>query len=223
VTTTRRQAMGALLGSAVAWSKTEADARQATGLKIGELTPDSAVIWTRRTAASGRLADGILRKAAGKDARAPQPGEDITKFEGACPGGNGYVRLEVEPVSGRGGKRTFDWAEVDPAADFVHQFHLNGLEPERAYRFAVKTREARGKHEDALLTGQFRTAPKGEAKSPVRFLRRQCLLRFRRPCGKQPSRSALSLEPHVQYGHAAFLPAHRAGLLAEGRPRRLFG
>lgn len=172
--TTRRHAMGALLGGAVAWGKPDAAARQATGIKIGEITPDSAVVWTRRTAASGRLADGILRKAAGKEAKAPKPGEDVNKFEGACPGGSGYVRLEVEPLSGRGGKRTLDWVDVDPGADYVHQFHVSGLQPERAYRFAVKTREARGKREDEPLTGQFRTAPKGDAKSAVRFALTSC-------------------------------------------------
>ena len=100
---TRREAIGALLTGAVCRSQEDTQSRQATGVKIGEVTPDSAVIWARRTASASRLADGILRRGAGKNARAPRQGEDVNRFEGACPGGSGYVRLIVEPAAGGAG------------------------------------------------------------------------------------------------------------------------
>ena len=171
---TRRQAVGAVLGGAVAWSQPEAGTRQATGVRVGEVTPDATVIWTRRTASSGRLADGILRRAAGKEARAPQSGEDVNTFEGACPGGSGYVRLVVEPVSGRGRKRVYDWTEVFSEHDFIHQFRVTGLEPASQYRFAVVTREARNKREDAALTGSFRTAPEASSNTAIHFALTSC-------------------------------------------------
>src|SRR5688572_10627076 len=125
---TRRQAIGTLLSGAVCRSQEDTQSRQATGVKVGEVTPDSAVIWARRTTSANRLADGILRRGAGKNARAPAPGEDVNRFEGACPGGSGYMRLIVEPVASRGRKRTFDWVEVNPDRDYTQQFRLSGLE-----------------------------------------------------------------------------------------------
>jgi alkaline phosphatase D len=162
------------LGAAAAWGLPEQGTRQATGVKIGEVTPHSAVIWTRRTASEGRLADGVLRKAAGKAAMAPKPEENIDGFEGACPGASGYVRLTVEPVSGRGRQRTFDWTEVKPDIDYTHQFDIAGLEPASAYRFRVETRESRDRREDSPLTGEFRTAPAAGSNVPVYFALTSC-------------------------------------------------
>jgi alkaline phosphatase D len=171
---TRRRAVGTLFGGALAWSQTESGARQATGVKAGEIAPDSAVIWARRTARSGRLADGILRRGSGKNATAPAPGEDVNRFEGSCPGGDGYVRLIVEPVTGRGRKNAFDWVEVNPDQDYTHQFRVSGLQAATEYRYAVETREARGKREDAPLTGQFRTAPVAASDAPIYFALTSC-------------------------------------------------
>jgi alkaline phosphatase D len=143
-------------------------------VKVGEITPDSAVIWTRRTARATRLDEGIPRRGDGKQAAAPQPGEDVSKFEGACPGGAGYTRVVIEPVSGRGRKRALDWVEGNPELDFAQQFRVSGLEPGASYRFAVETRAARGKREDAAITGEFRTAPPSSSNAPVRFALTSC-------------------------------------------------
>ena len=171
---TRRESIGALLTAAVCRGQQDAQSRQATGVKIGEVTPDSAVIWTRRTASATRLADGILRRGAGKNARAPEPGEDVNRFEGACPGGSGYVRLIVEPVSDRGRKRTVDWVELSPDRDYTQQFRVSGLEPASSYRFVVETREGRSKKVDSPLGGQFRTAPTAASNAPIHFALTSC-------------------------------------------------
>jgi alkaline phosphatase D len=152
----------------------EPQSRQATGVKIGEVTPDSAVIWTRRTLRAGRLADGILRRGAGKNARAPEPGEDVNRFEGSCPGGNGYVRLVIEPASGRGRKQTLDWVEVAPEQDYTHQFRIAGLQPATAYRYFVETREGRGDRADSPFGGQFSTAPPTDSRVPAHFALISC-------------------------------------------------
>jgi alkaline phosphatase D len=170
----RREVIGTLLAGSVGWCKPDAGSTQATGIKIGEVTSESAVIWTRRTAKAGRLTDGIVRRGGGKNAIPPEPGADPNVFEGACPGGNGYVRLVVEPVSSRGRKRTFGWEEVNPADDFVRQFRVDGLDPAAGYRFSVETREARGKREDSPLTGEFRTAPIATADVPIYFALTSC-------------------------------------------------
>jgi alkaline phosphatase D len=171
---TRREAAATLLGGAVLWSQPASESRQATGIKIGEVTPDSAVIWTRRTATAGRLADGILRRGAGKNARAPLPGEDVNRFEGACPGGAGDVRLIVEATSGRARKKTLDWVEVSSEQDYTHHFRVSGLKPATAFRYFVETRAGRGKRVDAAFGGQFRTAPLSATAAPVHFALTSC-------------------------------------------------
>ena len=171
---TRREAASAFLLGTYGWSKPEEGSRQATGIKIGEVTPNTAVIWARRTGSASRLMDGILRRGSGNNAIAPAPGEDVNRFEGACPGGNGYVRLVVEPVSGRGRKRTHDWVEVNPEHDYTHQFRVLGLDAASEYRFSVETREARGKREDSPLNGKFRTAPSRTSDGPIYFALTSC-------------------------------------------------
>ena len=38
------------------------DSRQATGVKVGEVSDSSAIAWMRLTAIGARRADGVLRK-----------------------------------------------------------------------------------------------------------------------------------------------------------------
>lgn len=170
----RREVVGTLLGAAVCRGQQDAQSHQATGVKIGEVTPDSAVIWARRTAGANRLADGILRKGAGKNAQPPEPGADVGHFEGACPGGTGYMRLLVEPVAIRGRKHTSDWVEVNPDNDYSYQFRITGLEPASLYRYTVETREAKGRRADAPLGGSFRTAPPASLDAPIHFALTSC-------------------------------------------------
>ncbi|MBI3681100.1 MAG: alkaline phosphatase D family protein [Acidobacteria bacterium] len=170
---TRREMMGALLAGGAS-AQQNAELRQASGVKIGEITPASAVIWTRRTASAQRLNNGIVRRGHAPNASAPTPEDDVGRFEGACAGGNGFIRLVVEPVTGRGRRRTFSWVDVQPARDFTHQFRVEGLDAATAYRFAVETREARGRRQDASLIGSFRTAPLRSSGVPVRFVLTSC-------------------------------------------------
>jgi alkaline phosphatase D len=171
---TRREALGALLASRAVGAANPANTRQATGIRIGEVTPESAVIWTRRTAAANRLADGVLRRGHAPNARVAAPGEDVNRFEGACPGAAGYVRVRLEPASGTGRRQTLDWAELRDSADYAHQFRLEGLRPATQYRIAVETRATRGGREDEPLTGSFRTAPRPDDAAPVRFILASC-------------------------------------------------
>ncbi|MEZ5393525.1 MAG: alkaline phosphatase D family protein [Bryobacterales bacterium] len=182
---TRREALGAMLATAALRATPPSNTRQASGVRVGELTPTSVVLWTRRTTAASRLADGIPRIAKAPEAKPVQPGEDITKFEGACPGAEGAVRVHLEPASARGRRRTLEWVEVRPEADHTHQFRIDGLEPDTEYVFAVETRGAAGKRADDSLTGRFRTAPREDAAAPVHFALSSCQIYCRqdRPDG----------------------------------------
>lgn len=182
---TRRAAAGALLGTIVKGAQPPPGARQATGVRIGEVTANSAVIWTRRTAAASRLNEGIVRKGHAPNARPVAPDEDVSRFEGACPGAPGAIQLTLEPVSGRGAKRTFGWVDVSAQTDFSHSFRIEGLTPATEYRFAVDTRAAANRKSDDILTGAFRTAPLANDASPLQFALSSCQIycRMDRPNG----------------------------------------
>lgn len=169
---TRRQAI--FLTAAAAQAAPPQNTRQATGVKIGEITPSSAIIWTRRTQSASRLVDGVRRRGHAPDAFAPKPDEKVDGFEGACPGAAGYVRLQLEAVGSRARKRTIDWVDLQASRDFTHQFRLTGLEAGTSYKFAVETAAAKGSRGDELLTGEFRTAPKEGEVAPVRFALSSC-------------------------------------------------
>lgn len=170
---TRRQALGALSAAAMYGKEIPAD-HFATGVKVGEITTDSVVVWTRRTKTAKRNDAGILRKAGGKDAKLLEPGTNISTLEGAAPGGAGYVRLSVEAVSGREKKQALGWVELDPAADFAHQFRVAGLQPATHYKFAIETAAAKGRASDGQITGSFRTAPKESDRTAILFALSSC-------------------------------------------------
>lgn len=133
------------------------ESRQSTGVKVGEVTETSAIIWTRLTAKAGRNADGVPRK--GPIMLAPAKDADPNAFAGACPGAPGQVRLRYGARADLGDARAVAWVDVTEKTDFTHQFRLTGLKPATVYHYAVETTGPRGAPAHAPLHGQFETAP----------------------------------------------------------------
>ncbi len=181
---TRRELFSAAAASAALWGKESTGLRQATGIRMGEITPDSAVVWTRHTASVARLDSGIRRRGHSPDAHPVKPGENVDTFEGACPGAAGAIRLSAEPASGRGRKIRTGWMEVGAETDFSHQFRLTGLSNDTPYKLAVETRSSRSKP-DAALAGSFRTAPAADRAAGLSFALSSCQIycRMDRPDG----------------------------------------
>jgi alkaline phosphatase D len=165
---TRRQVLGALAAGAL-HGKPDPVVHQATGVKVGEITPDSAVIWTRRSRTPHRNDSGTVRKAHAPKAKVVDPGTDLATLEGAAPAGAGYVRVTIEAAAGREKKRSLGWVELDANQDSTHAFRVSGLTPATLYKFAIETREGKSKREEGPLTGFFRTAPLASAVTPVEF------------------------------------------------------
>src|SRR2546423_7780799 len=98
--TTRRQFIkqSAVIAGAAALQPvfaagTEAKVHQATGVKAGEVTDTTAIVWTRLTASPTRKNDGVVipgRVGKNPPAEVTVPADQI---EGACPGAAGLVRL----------------------------------------------------------------------------------------------------------------------------------
>jgi alkaline phosphatase D len=141
---------------------------QATGVKVGEVTDTSALVWARRTAAAAREKDG------------------------ACPGQAGKLRVRFWPDGDESSARTLEFVEVTEQTDFSHQFRLADLRPGTRYAFAVETAPEVG------LRGCFRTAPARDQAADVTFtvVTGQATRSLDHPDGFHIYEAMAKLQPH---------------------------
>ena len=142
--------------------------RQASGVKVGEVTDSSAIVWVRLTAHAARNADGA--KPVGKGAKDEPPLADaaVAALHGACPGAAGRARVRYGTKPDLAGAQATEWAEVTEKTDFAHSFTLTGLPADSVVHYAVDTTDPR-KAAHGSLAGSFRTAPKADAETEVAF------------------------------------------------------
>ncbi len=170
ILTTRREFMACSAATLTpAWGATPAS-RQATGVKIGEVTPSSVQFWTRRTKGSTRHASGV-KSAPGLKAAALPLGTDPSTLEGSCPGEPGELRVKLLTSAGKPISST-NWAEARADTDFTAQFAVSELKPGAAYRYTVETRNS--SKIDGTFAGVFRTAPAADALVPVSVAMLSC-------------------------------------------------
>lgn len=134
------------------------ESRQATGVKVGEVTHDSAIVWMRLTRNATRTAGTKNFNSAAL----------VEPLDGACPGAAGKVRLRFAPAADLAGAIETPWQEVGAATDFGYLFKLNGLAPATTYHYCTETCDLDGRAH-APLKGQFRTSPLPDAKASVTF------------------------------------------------------
>ncbi|MCI0458623.1 MAG: alkaline phosphatase D family protein [Gemmataceae bacterium] len=145
--------------------------RQATGVKVGEVTDTSAIVWMRLTAHAAHNAGGRAIQSMG----VPLPvGVDIGELRGACPGALGMVRLRYGTAEDLSGATATDWIEVMARTDFSHQFCLQGLKPGTTYHYSAETAGPGGKPAHGTLRGRFETAPAADRYSDVTFTVLSC-------------------------------------------------
>lgn len=142
--------------------------RQATGVKVGEVTATSAIVWTRLTANAARNADGA--KAIGRGAKEvpPMADADVRALHGACPGAAGRVRVRYGTKPDLADAKATEWVEVTEKTDFAHSFALTDLPADAVVHYAVDTTDSE-KAAHGSLTGSFRTAVKPDAEAEVAF------------------------------------------------------
>jgi alkaline phosphatase D len=144
------------------------ESRQATGVKVGEVTSTSAIIWTRVTEDDERNWDGIERRGR-PDRDAPPEDIDPRDLEGSTPGAPGHVRVRYGTSPDLAGADETKWKRVQPEDDYTHQFHLKDLEPNTKYYFATQTSDATGEVKHQPMSGSFRTAPPPDVYADVTF------------------------------------------------------
>lgn len=149
----------------------EAAVYQATGLRIGEVTPTTAIVWTRLTKHTTRNNDGVVFKKRGPSEEARKT--PVEEIEGACPGQPGQVRITYWPDGDTANATTTPWQSVEEEGDFIHQFPLEDLLPQTTYHLRSET-SAEGQPLHGALTGKFRTAPLPNTVAPVRFCVMTC-------------------------------------------------
>ena len=147
------------------------ESRQATGVKVGEVSSNSAIVWTRLTAEAERRSDGIPIR--GRPEK-PEPGEPIEQLnpddlQGSVPGAPGLVRLRYDDNVNFFDPVVTEWAAVDAATDFTHHFRLDGLEPATVYYFEVETSDPEGTTHHKPVNGRFETAPPPDEYGTVTF------------------------------------------------------
>lgn len=151
----------------------EARPHQATGVRVGEITDSSAIVWTRLTASAERNVKGVVYPGRGK----AEPAEvtvPVEQIEGACPGAVGRIRLRYGTRADLSDARQTEWVNVSQQTDFTHHFSLSGLKPATAYHYAVETTGPEGSPKHAALSGRFETAPPADAPSEFTFCVMTC-------------------------------------------------
>lgn len=126
----------------------------ATGVKIGEVTDSSAVIWARLTAAATRLDPGT--------------GTTATTLKGATPGIDGSMQIRYGTAQDLSSANSTGWVAVTSSTDFAKSIPISGLPPASTIYFRVYAKSAAGVAGDSL-SGQFRTAARPDTRQNVTF------------------------------------------------------
>jgi alkaline phosphatase D len=151
-----------------------AETRQATGVKVGEVTSDSAIVWMRLTANSTRNNQGlVIKKHIQRDEHQPIT-TPVQQLEGTCPGAAGRARVWYSVRPDMLSDKATRWAPVTAETDFTHQFALTGLRPATTYYYAIETASPDGKTRHGVLTGRFETARRPAADAELSFCVLSC-------------------------------------------------
>ena len=171
--------------------------RQATGVKIGEVTPTSVIVWTRISEDSERNWEGIERRGR-PDRDAPPEELEPRDLEGSVPGAPGQVRLRYSASPGLEDAIETKWKRVRAEDDYTHHFLLEDLEPNTKYYFSAETSDATGEVEHLPVSGSFRTAPAADTYADVTFtvITGQAYRDADDPDGFKIYRAMGKLEPH---------------------------
>jgi alkaline phosphatase D len=151
------------------------------GIKIGEVSESSAIVWLRLTEQPHPNWDGLpwlgvndREFDVGEFGEKQFPvGATMADMEGSLLGAAGGVRLswwsEGEPAK----KGQTAWLAVDPHRDFTRQIPVSGLEANHRYELELESRSAGGQSVQTL-TGSFLTAFGADRGEPFRFVVSTC-------------------------------------------------
>ena len=167
----------------------------ANGIKIGEVTDTSALLWTRLT----RHAEALTRV---RDWDPVRPHWEV-------PGATGEVRFAYGRRGDPDSVQYTEWSAVGASNDSCWQVAIAGLAPATEYVIEAQGRLQGNEQAASSFPGSFTTAPAPGAEPPIRFVVSSCQDFPRRDDpdnGHQIYRSMLSLDPafFVQTGDTVY-------------------
>ena len=138
------------------------NSHQCTRIRVGEVTPTSAIVWTR-------LSQNSQRNANGPESAGPHtPLSQLIKSRYDCPGARGTIQLQYSTSSGFSNSVTTSAFSVGPTSDYTKKFYLKNLKPGTVYYYRSITASPSGeKHQPR--SGKFRTAPTSSSEAGVSF------------------------------------------------------
>jgi alkaline phosphatase D len=147
----------------------------ADGIKIGDATQTSAIVWTRLTQRPELKRDGfafptdLKRKNEPTEAEQLQ-GHALDEMEGAVPGAAGEVRFlywaDNEPSAQA---KSTAWIPVSAAKDFTAQVPLSGLRAATRYRLRAEGRSSANGAAECVIEGAFASPPSPDMAKPITF------------------------------------------------------
>ena len=143
----------------------------ATGIRIGDVSQNEAIVWTRLTKNKTRVNNALLpisiytdpesgEKHLRKTRRDKNPliyfpdGHDIETIEGAVPGKTGEVRLKYKIKTAKKWTIT-KWNAVAPEANFSKKFILSNLKSGMDYDLLVEGKPTGSEKISATLNGEI--------------------------------------------------------------------
>jgi len=159
----------------------------ATGIKIGEVTQNSAIVWVRLTEDSLRVSEeapmvevfypdpesGQLMPRRGRPDIKPvvkyPEGYDASNIRGSVPGSAGRARVRYKLSVDQTWIST-DWQSVDEDHDFTYQFKLVDLKPGSDYQLIVETAREDDADVATSMNGQFKTALDHSVSAAINFI-----------------------------------------------------
>ena len=171
-------------------SQTDKGPYFATGIRIGDVSQNEAIIWTRLTKNKVRINDAPLpislyvRPDTGKrhlrETRRDKDGVvyfpqgfDINTIEGAVPGAEGEVKINYRPKGSKKWNFT-DWKTVLKKANYSKKFILTDLEPGITYEILVEGRSSYQDKVSSKINGMFKTPPNPEISKKIVFAASTC-------------------------------------------------
>ena len=149
-------------------SKTEAPVYMANGIKIGEVTQNSAIIWTRLTKHPERNINGHnFPKSETKHVNPPFG--KLEEMKAATPGTTGEVHILYNPMNRNAEQKSTPWRSVHAKSDFTLQFQLTDLLPGVEYVVIVEGRSDGANEVSCRVVGKFISAPSKEDTAKVSF------------------------------------------------------
>lgn len=168
----------------------------ANGVKIGELTSNSVIIWTRLTqnkevksggvsftGKSGKQKKGKQKEGKPQDPKALKKyygaeggyakqvpaGKKLSDVNGSVAGCDGESQLHYWQKNTRSATKT-DWEKVSADNDYTQHYSLEDLKPGTTYGFKISARKVGGTKITSSLESEFTTAAAAKTPSDVSFV-----------------------------------------------------